>query len=168
MVVAIVQTVGDVVYLCGYEEEDSKAKFIEKGIIKNVAGRMLHMKVIVYDYVSLAITESLEDDYFFNWTYHWRRPSSNYNWQSEGPLYSLAKWMCKVVGRYVNVEWICRPMLIFKHLFIWNLVFNIVSSDLWNIHNILLDKYDLVFEHHNHICMTAFHRWLYYRLQCIS
>ena len=65
MVVAIVQTAGDVIYLCGYEEEDSKAKFIGKGIIKNVACRTLHRKVIVYGYVSLAITESLEEDYFF-------------------------------------------------------------------------------------------------------
>ena len=53
---AIVHTAGDVVYLYGFEEEDSKAKFIGKDVIKNVAGRMLHMKVIVYGYVSLAIT----------------------------------------------------------------------------------------------------------------
>ena len=60
---AIVQTRGDVVYLCGYEEEDSKAKFIGKGVIQNVAGGMLHGKVIGKSYVSLTITESYEDDY---------------------------------------------------------------------------------------------------------
>ena len=63
MVVAVVQTVGDVVYLCGYEEEDSKATFIRKGVIQNVAGGMLHSKVIGKLYVSLTITESYQDDY---------------------------------------------------------------------------------------------------------
>src|SRR5450631_4068408 len=63
MVVAIVQIVGDVVYLCGYEEKDSKATFIGKGIIQNVAGGMLHSKVIGKLYVSLTITESYQDDY---------------------------------------------------------------------------------------------------------
>jgi hypothetical protein len=52
-----------VVYLCGYEEEDSKAKFIGKGVIQNVAGGILHGKVIGTNYISLAITESYEDDY---------------------------------------------------------------------------------------------------------
>ena len=59
----IVQTAGDVVYLCGYEEVDSKTKFIVKGVIQNVAGKMLHKMVIGNGYVSLAITESFEDDY---------------------------------------------------------------------------------------------------------
>lgn len=63
MVVAIVQTVGDVVYLCGYEEEDSKATFIGKGVIQNVGGGMLHGKVIGKFYISLSITESYQDDY---------------------------------------------------------------------------------------------------------
>ena len=63
MFVAIVQTKGDVVYLCGYNSEDSKAKFIGKGVNHNIASGMLHGKVIGNGYVSLAITESLEDDY---------------------------------------------------------------------------------------------------------
>ena len=63
MVVAIVQAMGDVVYLYGYEEEDSKAKHIAKGVIQNVAGGMLHGKLIGKMYVSLTITESYEDDY---------------------------------------------------------------------------------------------------------
>ena len=54
---------GDVVYLCGYEEEDSKATFIEKGVIQNVAGGMLHSKVIGKLYILLTITESYQDDY---------------------------------------------------------------------------------------------------------
>jgi hypothetical protein len=40
-----VQTVEDVVYLCGYEEEDSKATFIGNEVIQNVIGGMLHLKV---------------------------------------------------------------------------------------------------------------------------
>ena len=63
MVVAIVQTVGDVVYLCGSEEKVSKATFVRKGVIQNVAGGMLHGKVIGKLYVSLTITESYQDDY---------------------------------------------------------------------------------------------------------
>ena len=63
MVVAIMQTVEDVVYLCGYEEEDSKATFIGKGVIHNVAGGILHSKVIGKLYVSLTIPESYQDDY---------------------------------------------------------------------------------------------------------
>ena len=59
----IVQTGWDVVYLCGYDSEDSKAKLIGKGVIQNVASKMLHGKVIGNGYVSLAITESLEDNY---------------------------------------------------------------------------------------------------------
>ena len=60
---AIVQKMGDVVYLCGYEEEDSKTKHIAKDVIQNVAGGTLHGKVIGKQYVSLTITESYEDDY---------------------------------------------------------------------------------------------------------
>ena len=63
MVVPIVQTMGDVVYLYGYEEEDFKAKFIGNGVIQNAAGGMLHSKVIGKFYVSLTITESYPDDY---------------------------------------------------------------------------------------------------------
>ena len=33
MVVAIVQNVGDVIEICGYEEEDLKTTFIRKGVI---------------------------------------------------------------------------------------------------------------------------------------
>jgi hypothetical protein len=62
MVVAIVQT-GGVVYLCGYEEKDSKAKFVGKGVIQNVAGGMLHGNMIGMNHVSLTITESYQDDY---------------------------------------------------------------------------------------------------------
>ena len=60
---AFVQTKGDVIYLCGYNLEDSKAKFVKKGVIQHVAGRMFHGKVIGNGYVSSAITESLEGDY---------------------------------------------------------------------------------------------------------
>ena len=63
MVVAIVQTVGDVVYLCGYEEEDSKVTFIGTGVIQNVASGMLHSKVIGKLCILLTITESYQDDY---------------------------------------------------------------------------------------------------------
>ena len=41
-----VQKVGDVVQMCGYEEEDSKMYFIGKGVIQNVAGGMLHSRMI--------------------------------------------------------------------------------------------------------------------------
>ena len=58
-----VQTKGDEVYLCGYDSDESKAKYVGKGVIQHVAGGMLHGKVIGNGYVSLAITESLEDDY---------------------------------------------------------------------------------------------------------
>ena len=37
--------------------------FIEKGVIQNVVGGMLHSKVIGKLYVSLIITESYQDDY---------------------------------------------------------------------------------------------------------
>jgi hypothetical protein len=63
MYVGIVQTTGDLVYLRGYDSPDSKAKTIGKGVVQNVAGGMLHGKVIGNGYVSLAVTESLEDDY---------------------------------------------------------------------------------------------------------
>ena len=63
MVVAIVQTHGDVVYLCGYEKEDSKATFIGKDAIQNIAGGTLHSRVIGKLYVSLTITKSYQDDY---------------------------------------------------------------------------------------------------------
>jgi hypothetical protein len=63
VIVAIVQTMRDVVYLCGYKEEDSKAKHIRKGVIHNVAGGMLHRKMIGKFYVSLKITESYQNDY---------------------------------------------------------------------------------------------------------
>ena len=63
MIVEIVQTMGDVVYLCGYEEEDSKAKHIGKGVIQNVVDGMLHGKMIGKLYVSLTIRESYQDDY---------------------------------------------------------------------------------------------------------
>ena len=63
MVVAIVQNVGDVVHMCGYEEEDLKMTFIGKGIIKNVASGMLHSRVTSKFYISLTITESYKDDY---------------------------------------------------------------------------------------------------------
>ena len=53
----------DVVQMCGYEEEDSKTVFIGKGVIKNVAGGMLHLRVISKGYVSLTITESCKDNY---------------------------------------------------------------------------------------------------------
>ena len=43
------------VYLCGYEKEDSKAKFIGKCVFHNVARGMLHMNVIGNRYVSLPI-----------------------------------------------------------------------------------------------------------------
>jgi hypothetical protein len=56
MVVAIVQNVRDVVQMCGYEEEDSKMTFIGKGVIKNVAGGILHLIVIIKFYVYLTIT----------------------------------------------------------------------------------------------------------------
>ena len=59
---------------------------------------------------------------------------------------------------YVSVVKICRPMLIFRHLLIWSSVLTIVSSDFRNIQVILLYKYDLGFEHHNHVCVTAFCR----------
>ena len=49
---------GNVIHMCGYEEEDSKMCFIGKGVIKNVANVMLHSNVISKGYVSLAITES--------------------------------------------------------------------------------------------------------------
>ena len=51
------------VYLFDYEEEDSKAKFIGKCVIHNVAGVMLHGKVIGKHYVSLTMVESYQDDY---------------------------------------------------------------------------------------------------------
>ena len=39
---AIVQNVGDMVQIYGYEEEDLRATFIDNCVIKNVAGGMLH------------------------------------------------------------------------------------------------------------------------------
>ena len=46
MIVAIVQNVGDLVQIFGYEEENYKMTFIGKGIIKNVASGMLQSRVI--------------------------------------------------------------------------------------------------------------------------
>ena len=63
MVVVIVHTVGHVVYLCDYEEEDSKAKFIENDVILNVEDKMLHETVIGNLCVSLTIMKSYQDDY---------------------------------------------------------------------------------------------------------
>jgi hypothetical protein len=56
MVVAIVHNVRDVVQMCGYEEEDSNMTFIGNGAIRNVAGGILHLIVIIKFYVSLTIT----------------------------------------------------------------------------------------------------------------
>lgn len=50
---------GDVVQMCGYEVEDFKTW----GLIENVAGGMLHSRVISKGYVSLKITQSYKDDY---------------------------------------------------------------------------------------------------------
>ena len=62
MVVAIMQTMEDVVYLYYYEDEYLKGRFIGNGVIHNVAGGMLHRKVIGKIYVLLTITKSYEDD----------------------------------------------------------------------------------------------------------
>ena len=53
---AVVQNVRDMVHMCDYEEEDSKTTFIEKSVIKNVAGGMLHWRVTGKFYVFLTIT----------------------------------------------------------------------------------------------------------------
>ena len=49
--------------MCGYEDEDSNTVLIGKGVIKNVAGGILHSRVISKGYISLKITESYKDDY---------------------------------------------------------------------------------------------------------
>ena len=63
MVVALVQISGDVVHICGYKEEDLKTTFIGKGIVMNLAGGMLHNKVIDEGYVSLTFTKTYKDEY---------------------------------------------------------------------------------------------------------
>jgi hypothetical protein len=139
-----------------------------ESVIHNVAGRMLHGKVIGKLYVSLTITESYQDDYPLFKPLTGNNPLVTTIGQTKGH-YIL--WSSECVRLYAAM-WVWseffRPMLIFRHLTLWSLVHVIVSSDLWNIHDLLLHKYDLVFEHHNHVCMTAFCRWLYYGLQCIS
>ena len=62
MVVALVQNAGDVIHICGHEE-DLEITFIGKGIIKNLAGGMLHNKVIGVGYISFTFTETYKDDY---------------------------------------------------------------------------------------------------------
>ena len=63
MVVALVQKTGNVVHICGYEEEDLKTTFIGKGIVLNLAGEMLHNKVIGEGYISLTFTETYKNEY---------------------------------------------------------------------------------------------------------
>ena len=63
MIVVIVQTVRDVIYLCAYGEEDSKATFIGNDVIQNVAGGVLYLKVIGKFYISLTIMKLYQDDY---------------------------------------------------------------------------------------------------------
>ena len=63
MVVAFVKNPGDVVHICGYENEDLKMTFIGKGIMQNLAREMWHNKVIGSGYISLTFTESYKDDY---------------------------------------------------------------------------------------------------------
>lgn len=50
--------------ICGYEEEDSKAHIIGKGVVQNVASEMLHSRVINQAYVSLTITKSYQNNYY--------------------------------------------------------------------------------------------------------
>ena len=63
MVVALVQNAGDVVHICGHEEEDLKTTFIGKGIMHNLQGGKCHNKVIGEGYISLTFTETYKDDY---------------------------------------------------------------------------------------------------------
>ena len=62
MVVALVQKTGNVVHICGYEEEDLTT-FIGNDIVLNLAGEMLHNKVIGDGYISLTFTETYKNDY---------------------------------------------------------------------------------------------------------
>jgi hypothetical protein len=63
VIIALVQSPGDMVHICGYEEEDLKTTFIGKGIMHNLKGGRCHDKVIGEDYISLTFTETYKDDY---------------------------------------------------------------------------------------------------------
>jgi hypothetical protein len=63
VVVALVQSLGDVVHICGYEEKDLKTTFIGKGIMHNLEDGRCHNKVIGEGYISLTFTETYKDDY---------------------------------------------------------------------------------------------------------
>ena len=63
MVVTLVLSAGDVVHICGYEEKYLKTTFIKNSIVKNLAGGMLHNKVIGGGYISFTFTETYKDDY---------------------------------------------------------------------------------------------------------
>ena len=57
------QNARDVVHIYGHEEEHLKTIFIGKCIVKNLAGGMLHNKVIGGDYISLIFINTYKDDY---------------------------------------------------------------------------------------------------------